>query len=319
MKSVDTCFFPGWTRKSVTFTIDDGNLTWDGKFLDIVKPYGILGTFNLCNTDAASPEEYRAFYRGYEIANHCLNHAIIFRDGFPYKFTDAPFDPMESSVEYVYKTDVPGLYKMHYTLYLTDKTRYPKPGGWHPITDAAHYMEYADETKVILEKVFGEGSVRGFVWPHGKQVCPEVTAHLKAMGYDSIRKTGCIEDSTGFAMPTDRWDWTYNANNTNLLSVMEKYEAFPDDGNLKFFSFGVHSVDFERGNNWDDLKAFAKTYGNRPETYYYAGVSDIFAYEDALAALEISEEKIHNPSQITLYIKVGGARILLPPKSSFVF
>ena len=56
MKNVDINFFPGWVRKSVTFTIDDGNIKMDKKFLDIVKPAGILGTFNLHRVDALSPE-----------------------------------------------------------------------------------------------------------------------------------------------------------------------------------------------------------------------------------------------------------------------
>ena len=48
MKSLDVHFFPGWVRKSVSFTIDDGNIPMDEKFLSIVRPAGILGTFNLC-------------------------------------------------------------------------------------------------------------------------------------------------------------------------------------------------------------------------------------------------------------------------------
>jgi len=317
MKTIDKNYFPGWTRKSVTFTIDDGNIRMDKKFLDIVKPYGILGTFNLCHTKALPAEELREFYRGYEIANHCLNHPVIFREGFEYKFSDEPFDRNESSTEYVYKTDTPGLYMMHYTLYLEDKTAYPKPHGWNPITDPETYCGYADETRDMLEEVFGKGSVRGFVWPNGKQVSPPVVEHMKAMGYDSIRKSGDIRDKTGFALPADRWDWTYNAHNTTLLEVMELYEQYPDDGELKFFAFGVHSVDYENAGNWGDLETFAKKYGNRPEEYYYAGVSDIFAYEDAMAQLTVEETQITNPTDITLYIKVDGERIMLRPHTSF--
>ena len=79
-KRVDLNFFPGWTRKSVTFTIDDGNIPMDTKFLEIVRPAGILGTFNLCShwMDKMSPEEYREFYRGYEIANHCKYHPQVY-------------------------------------------------------------------------------------------------------------------------------------------------------------------------------------------------------------------------------------------------
>ena len=47
MKQIDKNFFPGWVRKSITFTIDDGNIEMDKKFIDITVPAGIKGTFNL--------------------------------------------------------------------------------------------------------------------------------------------------------------------------------------------------------------------------------------------------------------------------------
>ena len=287
------------------------------KFIDIVKPAGILCTFNLCHTKNLSPEEYRAFYRGYEIANHCKNHPIIFRDNIEYKFSDEPCDRDNSSTEYVYKTETPDVYLMHISLHLEDKTKYPKPRGWHSITDEENYKKFADETKADLESVFGEGSVRGFVWPHGKQYSQKVVEYFKSQGYNSVRKTGDIRDKTGFSLPEDRWDWTYNAHNMTLLEVMELYESYPDDGKLKFFSFGVHSIDFERAGNWCDLEDFARKYGNRPEDYYYATVSDIFDYEDATGKIEITDTQIKNPTETTLYIKVDEKRVILYPNSTY--
>ena len=43
---IDKNYFPGWVRKQVSFTIDDGNIEMDKKFIDIVRPAGVLGTFN---------------------------------------------------------------------------------------------------------------------------------------------------------------------------------------------------------------------------------------------------------------------------------
>ena len=96
MRKVDINFFPGWTRKSVTFSIDDGNIPMDTKFLSIVRPAGILGTFNLCShwTDKMSPAEYREFYRGYEIANHCKYHPQVFSDTMRFVISDEKFDPL---------------------------------------------------------------------------------------------------------------------------------------------------------------------------------------------------------------------------------
>ena len=92
--SIDVKFYPGWTRKAISFSIDDGHLDSDKKFMDIVEPYGIKGTFNLCSERLArmSPDEYREFYHGHEIANHCKYHPAAFVDGEEYDISDEPFD-----------------------------------------------------------------------------------------------------------------------------------------------------------------------------------------------------------------------------------
>ncbi len=66
-----TFTFPGFTKKSLTFSIDDGNLEMDRRWLDIMRPAGIKGTFNLCRDyTEADREKLVSFYEGYEIANH---------------------------------------------------------------------------------------------------------------------------------------------------------------------------------------------------------------------------------------------------------
>ena len=76
MKQIDLNFYPGWTRKAITFSLDDGNVVYDKKLIDIVKPAGIKGTFNLTTPLKALPskEDYRALYAGFEIANHSHLH-----------------------------------------------------------------------------------------------------------------------------------------------------------------------------------------------------------------------------------------------------
>ena len=112
-------------------------------------------------------------------------------------------------------------------------------------------------------------------------------------------------------------NWTYNAHNATLLDVMKLYESYPDDGKLKFFSFGVHSIDFERANNWCDLETFAERYGSRPNDYYYASVGDILDYEDAVNSAIITETEIINNSNLPLYIKIDGGKLTILPQSSY--
>jgi hypothetical protein len=131
--------------------------------------------------------------------------------------------------------------------------------------------------------------------------------------YRSIRKTGSLLDSTGFALPADMHAWTYNAVHNNLLDAAALYESYPDDGELKFFSFGVHSVDYETNGCWEDLRLFAERMGDRPETYYYASVNDIFDYSEAVQSVFVGTSFIRNPSEITVFLSVNGERKALGP------
>lgn len=318
-KRVDINFFPGFTRKSVTFTIDDGNIPMDTKFLEIVRPAGILGTFNLCShwMDKMSPEEYREFYRGYEIANHCKYHPQVFSDTMRFKISDEKFDPMggedyTGANPVVYKTGIEDeLYILH------GNPKNIRPRGWSNYCTADNYIRHVESGRRELEEIFGEGTVTSFVYPYGRQGNTKVREYLYASDYYAVRKTGTLLDSTGFAMPEDRKEWTYNATHSSLLPLMEIYENYPDDGSLKFFSFGVHSVDFETGNKWDDLKTFAEKYGNRPSEFYYATVRDIMAQEDAIKVAEVTESEIVNNSDLTLFALVDGERVEIAPRETY--
>ena len=125
-----------------------------------------------------------------------------------------------------------------------------------------------------------------------------------------------MEDKT-FSLPLDRSNWQYNARHSNLLVRAAEYEALEDDGNLKWFCFGVHSVDFDRAENWCDLEEFCKRYGNRPEDFWYATVEQIFAYEDAIRGLIVTDTAVENPSDITVCIKVDGKRVTLDAHCSY--
>lgn len=294
-------YYPGYVRKALSFTIDDGNVQYDRKFLDIVKPYGIKGTFNLCshNLGQLTKEQYREFYSGYEIANHCKYHPFVFRDDKEYVFTDEPFDEKNADTSLVYKAKIDKQYL------------FKAANGWRMVTDADTYIKYAEDSRKELAEFFGLDDIGGFVWPYGKQVNQKLWQALTSAGYYGIRKTGDTRDLDGFAIPKNRNDWSYNANNVSLLQVAKMYEEYPDDGTLKFFCFGVHSVDFERSGNWNELEKYAKTYGNRPNDYWYASVGEVFAYEDAISALVLSDDKIENDSKTDVYLKINGKKVVI--------
>ena len=296
-------FYPNFVRKAITFTIDDGNLETDRAFLDIVKPAGIKGTFNLCsqNLSRMSAEEYRAFYDGYEIANHVKYHPYAMADGKDYPVKNEPFDPETADPAFLYPANVAGVYHQHL------------PRGWRSIADGKTYIRLADECRAELEAVFGEGSVRGFVWPFCRQENAELLAHLQSAGYYGLRgvRGGGIRDEENFDLPRDRDNWVYTATHETLTETAAAFAAYPDDGKLKWFAIGVHSVDFKKAGKWDDLRAFAKAFGNRPAEYWYATVGEIFAYEDAANALRVSETALENPTDTDLFLTCNGERVTL--------
>ena len=310
MRKIDLNYFPGWVRKSVSFTIDDGNIRMDTKFLELTKPYGIKGTFNLCSDRLTeSADFYREFYEGYEIANHCKAHPFCISDTADYKYTEDSFDAEGADRGMVYRSETEGYFMVY-----DDRRKM-----WLKYATPEKYVELIKQGQAELDEMFGKGAVRSYVWPFGEQNSAFVKEYLSKTDYYGVRKTGCVLDSEGFDMPKCRLEWSYTANHANLLEIMEKYEAYPDDGGLKFFCFGVHSVDFERAENWCDLESFSKTYGNRPEDYYYASVGEIFDYENAVKGAVVIENSVTNGSPLTLYITVDGEKATVPPNSVYNF
>lgn len=304
-RNIEICY-PSFSKKALTFTIDDGNIKYDAKLLAILKPHGIRGTFNLCSdrTGQYSRDFYVNFYRGYEIANHCKYHPFVFFDDVEYQLSEEKFDRATADSRYIYRVEgKEGFY------------HFAKPNAseyWREAVSESDFMRYIDECRDELNEIFDDGAVRDFVWPYGEQNNAAVKEHIRAT-HRSSRKTGCTLDTTGFAIPEDKYAWSYNANHMNLLEVMEKYDAYPDDGALKFFAFGVHSIDFENDSKWDDLAEFAERYGDRQTDFWYATVGEIFDYEEAVKSLVISSDGIYNPSSLPIYIKIDGRRVILSP------
>lgn len=292
-------FYPGFVKKAITFSIDDGNIRCDRMMLDIVRPAGILGTFNLCAPKPEmTAEDYREMYRGYEISNHTLMHTYAFLDGVEYNISDEPCDPERRDPNYIYR------HKDNSRIYYVCRGE----NRWRLITDADTYIEGIDECKLRLEEIFGEGSVRGFVWPFGEQRNDQIKEYVRRAGYYGVRKSSTIGSATGFSVPSDFSEWSCNARHLNLLEVMAEYESYPDDGELKMFAFGVHSSDFERDGRWDDLREFARKYGERQDEFWYATVGEIYDYVTACGKLEITDKFVRNHSDITLYVKIDGER-----------
>ncbi len=302
MKSIDLNFFPGFTRKAISFTIDDGNLKLDRRFINTVKPAGITGSFNLISSSITkeNKDEYLALYSGYEIANHMKHHPMGLREGFQPCVSSEPFDPATADSGLLYKSDKEGLY-----FYCVGKR-------WFYAADNESYIRLINEGKCELEAVFGVGKIKDFVWPYGRQsdaLCKEVSR----LGYRSVR--GSVYN--GFSLPEDRSNWGFYADCGNMTERAAEFEALPDDGELKAFIFGVHSHDFENAGKWNVLQDFCDKYGNRPEDFFYGTPGEIFDTEDAIKSAVITDGGIENKSPRELYAMIDGERAVIAPNSIY--
>lgn len=302
-KKIDLNFYPGFLRKAISFTIDDGNLKLDEKFISMVKPAGIKGTFNLVSSfiTPSKREAYIELYRGYEITNHQKYHPMWLKNP-DLPVSDEEFNPETSDKDMLYKTGIPGLY------YFFKKNN----SRWFKGADTENYLRFVAEGKRELEDVFG-CQIKDFVWPYGRQPSPELAEGLKNMGYRSVR--GVVYD--GFDLPEDRMNWGFYATYKNMLERAEVFENLADDGKLKAFIFGVHAHDFENAGRWDVLEDFCRLYGNRQDEFFYASVGEIFDCEDAIKSAEITECEIKNNSDKTLYVEIDGKRVTIEAYSSF--
>ena len=94
-------FYPSFTRKALTFTIDDGNMTYDERLIEILAPAGIRGTFNLCsNIHKGREAKTVEFYSGYDVANHCKHHPLVNFDGVEYVLSDGAFDEATAEAKF---------------------------------------------------------------------------------------------------------------------------------------------------------------------------------------------------------------------------
>lgn len=230
---------------------------------------------------------------------------MVFAEGTEYHFSGELLCEANASDSLLYSTPDPRIFHCY-------------PHKWRTYTDRDTYYELSEATRADLLSVFGDSAAKDFVWPHGAQKDSVLHEMLKKR-YRSIRKTGSLLDSTGFSLPADLHAWTYNAVHDNLLHTAALYEAYPDDGELKFFSFGVHSVDYETHGRWEDLRLFAERMGGRPEIYYYAPVGEIFDYYEATKKLIVSDDTIENPTDAEIYLSVEGERVTLSPHAKYNF
>ncbi len=294
--NADFNYYPGWTRKAITFSLDDCNVTQDAKALSYLNAANIKGTFNLIGStvEKYTADELLTLYKGHEVGDHGYHHIRAI-----------PSDA--NMADYELKDD--GFYYKDTTPYLS--------------VDA--FKDSMDRGKSVIEAIFGEGSVKSFAWPYGRGAAGKNRDILdKAMeDYSNLRHSISLEISKSkyFSHPTDLADWlnykewNVSALDTDLVPKYEAYRDHPDDGKLKFFAVGMHSSDYNRNENWSAMESFCNDMGNRPELYWYATNTEIIDYGLYVKDIDRTEGYITNNSPCDLYFISDGKKSIIPANS----
>ena len=164
-----------------------------------------------------------------------------------------------------------------------------------------------------LEEITGK-IIDGFAYPFELN---ETAGMIDCIRNCGIRYGRTTVATRNFELPKDYLRWNPTCWQADP-SVFELIEAFfqPDDLEhpwrirpLLFYLWG-HSFEFE--NNWQRLEQLCEALGNR-ETVWYATNIEIIDYLSAFRALRRSANGkiIHNPTNVDVYVKANGKKMIL--------
>ncbi len=304
---IDKNYYPGYVRKTITFTLDDGDLSRDQLFFSYTEPAGFKGVVNLIssNINSYNKQQYIDMYSDYEIGNHGKYHVFRLNESQRSQIVDAPFVEAAADTSKLYKSaDNDKIYHIYVA----------GVSGWRLAMFVDDFKAAVVEGHEELEAIF-ERKIGYYALPNGlRDTDAGIPEYIESLGYYAVRKTGDLGSSTGFSLPDDYTRITYNATVDNLLDYARQYDNLPDDGKLKYFSFGLHAFDYN--NKWHILEEFCNRYGYRSDSFWYATDREIYDYVNAVNGLIINGDKVTNNSDITLYVKVGDKNEVVAPNST---
>ena len=258
--------FPFGKTKALTLSYDDG-VEQDIYLLELMKQYGIKGTFNL--NSALFAEEGTVYPKGH-IHRRMTKKAIIEL----YK---------ESGQEIAVHT-------------LT-----------HPhlenLPTSAILNEVLEDRK-NLEEMFGT-IIRGMAYPFGSYSDAVVEA-LKLTQILYARTTKSTENFN-IPTDLLRLPATCHHKNPSLMELAEKFISDQPKKNPYLFYLWGHSYEFETDNNWEVIERFFEKVANRDDVWYATNIEIfeyIEAYHSL--QFSVDTHIIKNPSAFDVYINYNG-------------
>ncbi len=265
--------FPNWRKKAFTMSYDDG-VEQDIRLIELMKQYGVKGTFN-------------------------LNSNCLLEDEYP--------NPPGAIQRRMGR-------KMAYEAYADSGMEVALHSHTHPFLDRipqemAVYEVIKD--RELLESIF-DRPIRGMAYPMGP--FNDMTVKVLDTCKVAYARTTVSTGSFGIPTDWLRMPATCHHNDPRVLELADQFvNKQPDYWNEPwlFYLWG-HAYEFEALGNWDHIEKILSIVGNRPDEVWYATNMEIYRYVKAYEAVEFGVECkcAYNPTSTDVYFVSGGKKLV---------
>ena len=269
--------FPGGKEKALTLSYDDG-VEQDAQLIEIMKRYGLKGTFNL-NSGCYAPEGTK--YPEGQIHRRMTRKQCI-------------------------------------QLYQENGMEVAVHGLTHPFLERLPVNQCTYEVlqdRKNLEEDFGV-IIRGMAYPFGTYN-DNVVCTLRQCGIVYARTVESTErfdiPEDWLRLPA-----TCHHNNPRLKEIAREFVESDRNRAPKLFYLWGHSYEFEADNNWNVIEEFAQYIGGRDEIWYATNIEIydyIHAYHQLITSTD--GRQIYNPTVTTLFLEVNGESVSVAPGETY--
>lgn len=256
--------FPGFKSNCLTLSYDDG-VRQDARMIELMKQYGIAGTFN-------------------------INSGLMAPEGTTYPESQIFGRMTESQCKALY-SDEP----------LVEVATH---GVWHRSPDTLSSVQMVNEImddRKKLEGMFG-GICRGHAYANGR-FSTDTLRILETCGIAYARTTKStykfkLPDNWLQLNPT-----CHHAD-PRLMELADQFLDMNSGAVLGLFYLWGHTYEFDEHKNWDVIEEFFKKVSHNDNIWYATNIQ-VYDYLTAAKQAQFSadERTVYNPTRITLYFK----------------
>lgn len=160
-----------------------------------------------------------------------------------------------------------------------------------------------------LSKIVGY-KVQGFAYPYGIY-SSKIINYLKELGIVYARS---VNHTLSFDLPNDFYTYggTIEMSSSEIEKMTTKWlQLKPED--MKLYYIWGHSYELDMFHEHEKFYYLLEKLAHKDDTFYGTNI-EIFSYLNALKELEVTENKLINHSNKTLYLLVNKNKVILKSK-----